>query len=134
MANLTTPNSFGPAEPTGTEACGYAELIPVTAGVSACRDFSSVTVAAISKPKPFDRLTVYDQLSRDDAVETDFILHDSIKGWNATSGRVLELLASKARPEVTLHLLQLHESGFGGIGPIANDAETALVVSRFCFF
>jgi hypothetical protein len=42
--------------------------------------------------------------SRDDAVETDSILHDPIKGWNATSGRVLEFLASKARPEVALHL------------------------------
>jgi hypothetical protein len=53
---------FGPPEPTGPEACGYAELIPVAAGVSACRDFTSVPVAATSKPKPVDRLTVYDKL------------------------------------------------------------------------
>jgi hypothetical protein len=49
--------------------------------------------------------------SRDDAVEEDFILHDPIKRWNATYGHVLEFLASEARPEVTLHLLQLHKSG-----------------------
>jgi hypothetical protein len=62
MANVTTPNSFGPAEPTGTEACGYTELIPVTPSVSVCLDFSGVTFSATAKPKPFDRLTVHDPL------------------------------------------------------------------------
>ena len=59
------------------------------------------------------------QLRRNDSVETDFILHDPIKGWNATfrlrqgydgqAGRVFPRENLPTRPEVAFHLLQLHD-------------------------